>query len=85
MASLHQSSDSFIVHCMIAINLPPEFELKLASYAVTLGQSEAVLAKQAVIDFIEEMEDIALVEARIAENNPRISLQEMRERLGLDD
>jgi len=66
---------------MMAINLPPEIECKLAAFAMQTGQSESVVVGQAIVDFIEEMEDVLAVQQRLAEGNERISLTQLREKL----
>jgi RHH-type transcriptional regulator, rel operon repressor / antitoxin RelB len=52
---------------MISIELPPEIEERLDELAKTTGRSKAFYVREAVIEHLEDLEDIHLAEQRIAE------------------
>lgn len=72
---------------MLAINLEPELERHLASLAERNGQTLDNLLHRAVERLIEDLEDLAAVEAAMKDYDPanNVSLEEVRRELGLED
>jgi RHH-type transcriptional regulator, rel operon repressor / antitoxin RelB len=72
---------------MLAVRLDPDLEARLTAVAKRTGRSKSYYARQAILEKIEEMEDIALLEEALKTHDPArtISHVEMRRRLGLDD
>jgi RHH-type transcriptional regulator, rel operon repressor / antitoxin RelB len=68
---------------MLAIRLPEEIEQRLAALAETTGRTKTWYARQAIIEYLDDLEDYHLAAARVAEQ--RISLEEVERRLGLED
>lgn len=56
-----------------------------ANLASITGQRKPDLARDAVIEWMEEQEDIRNAEAIIAQKNPSLTLAEVRKNLGQDD
>jgi RHH-type rel operon transcriptional repressor/antitoxin RelB len=71
---------------MLAIRLDKELEDRLARAAKLSGRTKTALARKAIEEYINELEDIALLEAALADYDPskNISIEQMRRELGLD-
>jgi RHH-type transcriptional regulator, rel operon repressor / antitoxin RelB len=68
---------------MLALRLPPEIEERLEALAKRTGRSKSFYAREAILQHLDDLEDYYLAVERIAE--PRVSLEDMERRLGLDD
>ncbi len=60
-----------------------EIDDELDQLAATTGQSKPDLARNALIEWLEDQEDIRDAEAIIAQNEATVSLDEVRRELGL--
>ncbi len=69
----------------VTIVINEEVDDELAAWATETGQSKSDLAREALIEWLEEQEDLREAERIIAENHPTVSFEEMRARLGLDN
>jgi len=71
---------------MLAIRLDKDLEDRLAAAAKRSGRTKTALARKAIEEYIEDLEDIALLEEAL--NDPdagkTVSLEQMRRELGLD-
>jgi RHH-type rel operon transcriptional repressor/antitoxin RelB len=70
---------------MISIDLDPEIEQRLKELAKRTGKTEAALARELVEHNIEDLEDICIAEARLANPGRTFTIEETRRELGLDD
>jgi predicted DNA-binding protein len=70
---------------MLSIRLDPDIERRLRTLAKRTGRSEADLAQQLIELSFEDLEDIAIAEARLANPQPALTLDQVRKELGLDD
>jgi RHH-type transcriptional regulator, rel operon repressor / antitoxin RelB len=70
---------------MLGIRLEPELEKKLESLARETGRSKSYYAREAIRRFLEDREDYLKGIAILERNEPRISLEELERRLGLED
>ncbi len=52
---------------MLAIRLPPEIEKRLAALAAATGRTKTFYARQAILEHLEDLEDIYLAEKRLTE------------------
>lgn len=70
----------------ITLDLMPELDRLLALHAERMGQSKSAFAEHAIAEFIEDIEDSLAAEAALKDFDPNdtFSLNEVRERLGLD-
>lgn len=68
---------------MLAIRLPPDIEKRLSDLAERTGRSMTDCAKEAILEYLVDLEDYYLAAARVKEG--RMSLEDMVKRLGLDD
>ncbi|WOF43212.1 TraY domain-containing protein [Sphingopyxis indica] len=71
---------------MLAIRLDKELEERLSAAAKRSGRTKTALARKAIEEYIDELEDIALLEAALNEAGAgkTISHERMRRELGLD-
>lgn len=74
---------------MLAIRLPPEIEERLASLAKATGRSKTFYAREAILEYLDDLEDIYLAEQRLidirAGHSKTIPLEEVMKRYGMDD
>lgn len=70
---------------MLAIRLTPDIEKRLEALARKTGRSKTYYAREAIQEYLEDLEDYYLAETRMGKNLPGLSLEEMEKRLGLAD
>ena len=72
---------------MLAIRLPPEIESRLEALAKATGRSKTFYAREAIIEYLEDIEDIYLAEKRLedirAGRSRTFTLEEVERELGL--
>jgi RHH-type transcriptional regulator, rel operon repressor / antitoxin RelB len=68
---------------MLAIRLPEAIELRLNALAETTGRTKTTLAREAILEFIDDLEDFYLAEARARKNRKTIALDDVERQLGL--
>jgi RHH-type rel operon transcriptional repressor/antitoxin RelB len=69
---------------MLAIRLPEDIEQRLNALAQETGRTKTTLAREAILEYIEDLEDYYLAEARARKNRKTISLVDVERQLGLD-
>ncbi|WP_137753463.1 DUF6290 family protein [Sphingopyxis sp. L1A2A] len=71
---------------MLAIRLDKELEERLSTAAKRSGRTKTALARKAIEEYIEDLEDIALLEEALTNYDPskNISMEQMRRELGLE-
>jgi len=67
---------------MLSIQLDPEIERRLSGLAKRCGKTAADYARELIED---DIDDIYRAEARLADPQPCLSLEQVRKELGLDD
>ena len=71
---------------MKTINLSPEIESKLTNISQQMGKTEDKLIEEALINYLEDLEDIKDAEERLASPpNHYLTLEEVEKELGLAD
>ena len=70
---------------MLAVRLPQEIEARLASLAEKTGRTKTFYVREAVLEYLGEMEDYYLAAARSEKRLPGIPLDEVERRLDLAD
>ncbi|MGH8397543.1 MAG: type II toxin-antitoxin system RelB family antitoxin [Gammaproteobacteria bacterium] len=70
---------------MLAIRLTPDIEKRLDALAKKTGRSKTYYAREAIQEYLEDLEDYYLAEARTEKNLPGLSLEEVEKHLGLAD
>lgn len=71
---------------MLAIRLPEELEARLEALARKTGRTKTYYAREAIIEYLADLEDFYLAEKRMKNYDPSasISLDEMMERYGME-
>ncbi|HLH51599.1 MAG TPA: DUF6290 family protein [Roseiarcus sp.] len=74
---------------MLAIRLPDDIEARLENLAKRTGRSKTFYARQAILEYLDEIEDLYLAEQRwlsLQRGETRTaSLEQVERELGLDD
>ena len=68
---------------MLAIRLPDDIEQRLAALASETGRTKTALAREAILEYIDDLEDYHLAEARARRNRKTIPLDDVERGLGL--
>ena len=70
---------------MLAIRLPEPIEQRLNALALALetGRTKTTLAREAILEFIDDLEDYYLAEARARKNRKTIPLDDGERQLDL--
>ncbi len=74
---------------MIAIRLPQDIENRLEALAKATGRSKTFYARQAILEHLDDLEDVYLAEQRLldirAGRTKPVPLGEVMKRHGLED
>ena len=74
---------------MLALRLPPEIEQRLEALAKATGRSKSYYAREAIIEYIGDLEDIYLAEREVEEiragRAKTVSLDEAMKRYDVAD
>jgi RHH-type transcriptional regulator, rel operon repressor / antitoxin RelB len=68
---------------MLAIRLPEDIENRLTNLASETGRTKTTLAREAIQEYIDDLEDFYLAEARSRKNRKSIPLEDVERTLGL--
>ena len=68
---------------MLAIRLPESIEERLNLLATETGRTKTALAREAIAEYIDDLEDYYLAEARARKNRKTIPLEDVERALGL--
>lgn len=73
---------------MLAIRLPEDIERRLAALAEATGRTKTYYAREAIVEFLDDLEDIYLAQSRLealrAGRSRAMSLEDVERELGLD-
>ena len=69
---------------MLAIRLDKELEKELDLLAKTRGSNRSAVVREAIIQYLEDNEDIQLAKESLIKMNSTKSLKQLRKELGLD-
>jgi RHH-type transcriptional regulator, rel operon repressor / antitoxin RelB len=69
---------------MLALRLPPEIEKRLDELAQKTGRTKSYYARKAIIEMIEDLEDLETAKARLAGNNARIPLEQILDEFAVE-
>jgi predicted DNA-binding protein len=69
----------------ITLLIDRETDLYLSRLANKLGRDKSDVANEALLEWFEDLEDIAEAQRVLAENNPSSPAEEVWKRLGLED
>jgi RHH-type rel operon transcriptional repressor/antitoxin RelB len=74
---------------MLAIRLPEEIERRLEELARKTGRTKTYYAREAILEYLDDLEDIHLAERRyaayLADKSRTTSLEDVERALGLED
>ena len=74
---------------MLAIRLPEDIEIRLENLAKATGRTKTFYAREAILEYLEDMEDLYIAEQRMADiqagRSKTYTLDEVKSRLGLAD
>ena len=74
---------------MLAIRLPADIENRLDQLAQSTGRTKTFYAREAIMEYLDDLEDIYLAEKRLSDvyagKSKTFSLDEVRSELGLED
>lgn len=70
---------------MLSVRLPEEVEKRLGVLAKKTGRTKTFYVREAVLDHLEDLEDIYLSLERLKKNERRFSLKEVEDELNLDN
>ncbi|MBI5785527.1 MAG: ribbon-helix-helix protein, CopG family [Rhodocyclales bacterium] len=68
---------------MLAIRLPEAIEARLNALAAETGRTKTTLAREAIAEYIDDLEDYYLAEARARRNRKTVPLEDVERELGL--
>jgi RHH-type rel operon transcriptional repressor/antitoxin RelB len=69
---------------MLAIRLDKELERELDLLAKTRGSNRSAVVREAIIQYLEDNEDLELAKSSLANVSSTKSLKKLRKELGLD-
>ena len=69
---------------MLAIRLPEEIEARLAALAARTGRTKTFHAKEAILEYIDDMEDKYIAISRLENPGKHWTLDELAQDLDLD-
>jgi RHH-type rel operon transcriptional repressor/antitoxin RelB len=73
---------------MLAIRLPEEIEKRLDALSKATGRTKTYYAREAILEYIDDLEDVYLAEKRLADlragRDTTVSLEEVMRRYGMD-
>jgi RHH-type transcriptional regulator, rel operon repressor / antitoxin RelB len=74
---------------MLALRLPVEMETRLSALAQATGRTKAFYAREAILEHMDDIEDLYLAESRLIEiragRSRTYTMEEVEQRLGLAD
>ena len=70
---------------MLAVRIPPEIESRLEALAKKTGRTKTFYVREAVCEYLADLEDYYLAEERLKANRQAIPLDEVERTLGLAD
>ena len=88
-ALLQYLASTYWSPAMLAIRLPIDIEERLDRFAKATGRTRTFYAREAILEHLDELEDLYLAEQRLIENRAGRSrtctLEEVERELGLAD
>jgi len=69
---------------MFAIRIDKELEKELDLLAKTRGSNRSAVVREAIIQYLEDNEDLQLAKASLSKMSSTKSLKQLRKELGLD-
>ena len=70
---------------MLSLRLSNDIESRLGKLAETTGRSKSFHAKEAIVKYLDEMEDTYIAINRLEKPVKRVSLEDVEKELALDE
>ena len=70
---------------MLSLRLSNDVESRLNQLAETTGRTKSFYAKEAILKYLDDMEDTYVAINRLEKPSKRISLEDVEKELGLED
>ena len=74
---------------MLAIRLPQEIESRLSALAEKTGRTKTYYAREAILEYLDDLEDLYLAEQRYADlqagKSETVPLEDVMKAYGLED
>ncbi|WP_159586004.1 MULTISPECIES: type II toxin-antitoxin system RelB family antitoxin [Chelativorans] len=74
---------------MLALRLPPEIEARLDALAKRTGRSKSFYAREAILEYLDDLEDLHLAAQRLEElrreDGETVPLSALMARYGVED
>ena len=69
---------------MLAIELPTSIEDRLDALAKATGRAKDEYVREAILEHLDDLEDLYLAESRLAQNSAATPLEEVMKRYGME-
>lgn len=73
---------------MLAVRLPNDIEMRLSALAASTGRTKTFYAREAIVEYIDDLEDLYLAESRLADlragKTQTVALEDVMKRYGLE-
>ncbi|MGE0503049.1 MAG: TraY domain-containing protein [Rhizobiaceae bacterium] len=69
---------------MLALRLPPDIERRLDDLARKTGRSKSFYAREAILEHLDDLEDIYLAEHRLRDNPEYVEFDDVLRNLNID-
>jgi len=69
---------------MLALRLPPDIEERLDDLAKRTGRSKSFYAREAILNYLDDLEDAYLALQRLEANEERTSLEDIMKEYGME-
>jgi RHH-type rel operon transcriptional repressor/antitoxin RelB len=70
-------------YVMLVLRLPADVEQRLNDLAQRTGRTKSYYARKAIVEVLEDMEDVFLATQRLREKNPTVSLADFKKEMML--
>lgn len=70
---------------MLTVRLNDDLENRLVALSERTGRPKSYYVRQAIQSYLEEKEDYLLAINRLEKKHPRISIEDLEKKLGLED
>lgn len=70
---------------MLAVRLPHDIEDRLDALAKKTGRTKTYYVREALVEYLADLEDQYLAQERLLEDRPSIPLDDVERKLGLAD
>jgi RHH-type rel operon transcriptional repressor/antitoxin RelB len=69
---------------VLAVRLPEAIEERLTALAKATGRTKTFYVREAILEHLDDLEDLYLAESRLAKDRPAKPLEDVMKRYGLE-